>query len=61
MRRGAVLFCLFQTWMVSSVMADAYSQTLAQKAVYYSTASTCENSVKNWQCGEACTKVPGVV
>ena len=61
MRRGAVLFCLFQTLMVSSVMADAYSQTLAQKAVYYGVATTCENKVLHWQCGVACTKVPGVV
>ena len=61
MRRGAVLFCLFQTLMVSSVMAAAYSETLAKKAVYYSIATSCENTVHHWQCGEACSKVPGVV
>ena len=61
MRRGAVLFCLFQTLMVSSVMAAAYNETLAQKSVYYSFATHCENRVLHWKCGKACTEVPGVV
>ena len=59
--RGAALFCLFQTWMVSSIMAADYSETLAKKAVYYSIATSCEDTVQDWKCGEACTKVPGVV
>jgi hypothetical protein len=61
MIRGAVLFYLFQTLMVSSVMAAAYNETLAQNSVYYSFATHCEVRVQNWKCGEACSKVPGVV